>query len=103
MSSGAAPVTYVPKFVYAANGGDNTISVYTIDQTTGALTAGTPVAAGSDTYSVTVDPSGRFAYAPSEGSNTISVYTIDQTTGALTAGTPVTAGTTPFLSRSILG
>jgi 3-carboxy-cis,cis-muconate lactonizing enzyme. len=31
------------KFAYAANVGDNTISVYTIDQTTGALTAGTAV------------------------------------------------------------
>ena len=42
---------------------DNTISVYTINQATGALTAGTAVAAGSDPYSVTVDPSGKFAYA----------------------------------------
>jgi YVTN family beta-propeller protein len=85
------------KFAYAANYGDNTISVYTIDQTTGALTAvGTAVAAGTGPTSVTVDPSGKFAYAANYGSNTISVYTIDQTTGALTAGTAVAAGTNPY-------
>ena len=41
----------------------NNISVYTINQATGALTAGTAVAAGSYPISITVDPSGKFAYA----------------------------------------
>jgi 6-phosphogluconolactonase (cycloisomerase 2 family) len=54
------------------------------------------VAAGTNPYSVTVDPSGKFAYAANFNSNNISVYTIDQTTGALTAGTPVAAGTGPI-------
>jgi 3-carboxy-cis,cis-muconate lactonizing enzyme. len=40
-----ASVTVDPsgQFAYAENVGDNAISVYTIDQTTGALTAGTAV------------------------------------------------------------
>jgi 6-phosphogluconolactonase (cycloisomerase 2 family) len=86
------------KFAYAANYSSSTISVYTIDQTTGALTlVGTPVTAGHGPYSVTVDPSGRFAYAANYHSGNISVYTIDQTTGALTTvGTPVAAGTGPI-------
>ena len=69
--------------------------MYTINQATGALTAGTVVAAGSSPLSVTVDPSGKFAYAANQDSDNISVYTIDQTTGALTAGTAVAAGTGP--------
>ena len=91
-------VTVDPKgrFAYVANTRDNTISVYTIDQTTGALITGTAVAAGTTPYSVTVDPSGKFAYAANLASNTISVYTIDQTTGALTAGTAVATGTNPY-------
>jgi hypothetical protein len=42
-----------PRFAYAANYSSNNISVYTINQTTGALTAGTKVAAGTTPTSVT--------------------------------------------------
>ena len=55
---------------------------------TGVLTAGTAVAAGTQPVSVTVDPSGRFAYAANWNSNSIWVYTINQASGALT---PITA------------
>jgi YVTN family beta-propeller protein len=72
------------KFVYAANYSSNTISVYTIDQTTGALTVGTAVAAGINPYVVMIDPSGKFAYALNAVFSTISVYKIEAT-GALTA------------------
>ena len=42
------------KFAYAANYTSNNVSVYTIDQTSGVLTAvGTAVAAGTGPYSVT--------------------------------------------------
>ena len=83
-------------FAYVANYFDNNVSVYTINPTTGALTAGTPVASGLQPRSVTVDPSGRFAYVTNASSNDVSVYTINHTTGALTAGTPVAAGNSPF-------
>ncbi|MCK7466825.1 MAG: lactonase family protein [Desulfosudis oleivorans] len=104
MAAGTNPasVTIIPstaalsgKFAYVANRSSNTISVYAIDQTTGALTAGTAVATGTNPDSVTIDPSGRFAYAANYNSNTISVYTIDQITGDLIAGTAVAAGTNP--------
>ena len=91
------PLTDNPpaRFAYVANNGSNDISVFSIDQTTGALTPGAPVAAGAAPVSVTVDPSGRFAYAANQGSDTISVYSIDQATGALTPGTAAAAGTFP--------
>ena len=96
MASGTTPLSLVPKFAYAANFSSNNISVYTINPTTGALTAGTAVAAGTNPSSVTVDPTGKFAYAANINSSNVSVYTINPTSGALTAvGLPVAAGTNP--------
>ena len=96
--TGPTSVTVDPsgKFAYAANT-NGTISAYTIDQITGALTdLGTPVSAGTYPTSVTVDPSGKFAYAADTIGGTIYSYTIDSTTGTLTAlGTAVSAGTYP--------
>ena len=93
---GNAAKSLVPKFAYVANYTSNDVSVYTINQATGALTAGTSVAAGTNPFSVTVDPTGKFAYVANNGSNNVSVYTINQTTGALTAGTAVAAGANPY-------
>jgi 6-phosphogluconolactonase (cycloisomerase 2 family) len=65
------------EFAYVTNSGDGTISVYTIDQTSGALTAGTAVAAGTYPSSITVDPFGRFAYVANMGGGNILVYKIN--------------------------
>ncbi len=67
-----------------AGGSTNTISMYTIDATTGALTSAGAIAAGTLPKSVAVDPSGRFAYVANNFSNNVSMYTIDASTGALT-------------------
>ena len=94
---GAAPLT--PLFAYVANSGDNTVSAYTINGTTGALTqiASSPFAAGTQPNSVTVDPSGKFAYVANTGGN-VSAYTINATSGVLTpvAGSPFAAGANPL-------
>ncbi len=97
----AAPYTWTfttpyPRFAYVANFTSSTISIYTVDSTTGQLRHNGYVAAGTSPISVTVDPSGKFAYAANLNSSNISVYTINQTTGALTAGTAVAAGTWPY-------
>jgi len=87
------------RFAYVANANSNTISGYTIDASSGALTPlpGSPFAAGTFLASVAVDPSGRFAYVANNGSNTISGYTIDASTGVLTPlpGSPFAAGSGP--------
>jgi len=96
------------KFAYAANSHADNVSGFTINSTTGALTAmaaslGDPFPAGLSPSSVAVDPSGKFAYVVNSGSGvpgTVSGYTIDSTTGALTAidsslGNPFPAGTSP--------
>lgn len=100
------------RFVYVANEADSntttasTISVYAINQATGALTAGTPVSAGFNPRSVAVDPSGRFLYAANLGvgaapHGSVSVFRIDQDTGALTPGVPVAAGTHPLFVTTV--
>ncbi|HSA16170.1 MAG TPA: beta-propeller fold lactonase family protein, partial [Spirochaetota bacterium] len=85
----------IPRFAYAANYDDDTISCYTVDAGTGRLRHNGYVEAGTNPRSVCADPWGRFLYAPNRNSGDISVYTIDQATGRLTAGTAADAGEGP--------
>ena len=88
----------VGRFAYVANAADNTISVYSIDSTTGALAAvGTPVATGVSPYAIAGSPDKQHVYVVNETPNNISAYSVDATTGALTeiAGSPFAAGTDP--------
>jgi 6-phosphogluconolactonase (cycloisomerase 2 family) len=95
------------QFVYVTNIGSSTvlpsISAYTINAITGALTpvSGSPFPAGGAATSpnaVTVDPTGQFVYVASEStsvdSGNIAVLTIDAGTGALAAvsGSPFATG-----------
>ena len=77
-------------------GGFGSVSAYTIDATSGALTpvTGSPFKAGSGTTGVAVDPRGKFAYVSNYTSGNVSAYTINASTGALTqlAGSPFAAG-----------
>jgi 6-phosphogluconolactonase (cycloisomerase 2 family) len=76
----------VGKFAYTANHGDGTISAYTIDPTSGALTAvaGPPVHDGNNPAAVSLAPNGKFAFSASDNGTKIQAFTIDQTSGALT-------------------
>jgi 6-phosphogluconolactonase (cycloisomerase 2 family) len=92
------------KFAYVANEGGfapTSISMYTINATTGVLGFIGTVSAGGRAVSVTVDPTGKFAYAAnseysSPGSASVAMYTINATSGALTPTGLVLAGTDPF-------
>jgi 6-phosphogluconolactonase len=98
------------KFAYVANDVSNDVSAYTIDSTTGALTAlvASPFAAGSNPTAVIVDPSGTFVYVANfngggtPGGNNISAYTINANTGALTpvTGSPFATGMNPSSVRT---
>jgi 6-phosphogluconolactonase len=88
----------IGRFAYAANSGDNTISVYSIDSATGALTAvGAPVPTGASPYAMAVRPDGKYVYVVNEISNNVSVYAVDAASGALTAipDSPFAAGVAP--------
>ena len=107
MYSSPDAVTVHPSgsFAYAVNQDDATVSMFTIDSTTGVLIPATPatVFTGPDPFDITVDPSGKFAYVPNNDSGGplmpygISQYTIDPVTGVLTPNNPpdVAAGNSP--------
>src|SRR5262249_41954777 len=92
------------KFAYVANEGGfapTSVSMYTINVTTGALTSIGTVAAGGRAKSVAVNPKGRFAYVangsdPPGSAGNVSMYIINATTGALTSIGTIAAGTDPI-------
>jgi 6-phosphogluconolactonase (cycloisomerase 2 family) len=96
------------KFAYAADGGalpagsfggSASVSMYTINSSTGALTSIGMIAAGTGPDSVALDPSGKFAYVANESdpslAGNVSMYTINATTGALISIGTIAAGTQP--------
>jgi DNA-binding beta-propeller fold protein YncE len=102
LTGGSAAVTYTPKFAYVANSGSNNVSAYSINASSGHLTAvsGSPFTAGMYPSWVVVDPSGRFAYVPNVGSNSVSEYTINSASGALAAisGSPLATDSPEFVA-----
>ncbi len=97
------------QFLYAANANDNTVSAYTINGATGALSqvAGSPYSVGPDAWgdeSVAVDPSGKFVYATSDRSNNVASFSINGATGQLTplTASPVaTGGEAYFITTTV--
>jgi len=91
------------EYSYVTNAADNTLSAYSIDATTGALTViGTPTATGASPYAIVglefwFDNAKRYVFVGSEGSNDVSAFAVNGTTGALTTvpGSPFAAGTDP--------
>ncbi len=87
------------QFAYVANAGDNTVSAYTVDATTGALTAlpGFPVGAGTSPFAIVGTEDRKYVFVGNEGSNDISAFAVNFASGALTPvpGSPFAAGTDP--------
>jgi DNA-binding beta-propeller fold protein YncE len=88
-----------PTFAYVLNDSDATISMYTANSCTGALTAINPATVptgvnnGFNAESMAMDPTGKFLYVANLGSNatdaaTVSMFTINPNTGMLTATSP---------------
>jgi 6-phosphogluconolactonase (cycloisomerase 2 family) len=85
------------KFAYVVNRDDNTVSMFTINPTTGRLTPNTPptIATGQEPFGIVVDPSGNFAYVSNQNSSSISIYTLNGD-GTLTAAGTAATGTDPI-------
>jgi 6-phosphogluconolactonase (cycloisomerase 2 family) len=88
------------RFAYVANLMSNasdeaTISMFTIDSSSGILTPTTPatVPTGFFPQGIAIDPSGKFVYTANSDDNTVSMFTINQTTGVLTPTTPPAVST----------
>jgi 6-phosphogluconolactonase (cycloisomerase 2 family) len=84
------------KFLYAGNNGAGTVSQYSVDASSGALTPGNVVQVGNPTF-LQIDSSGQFLIIVGGTSNTIVIDKIDATTGGITQGNttslPAMAGT----------
>jgi 6-phosphogluconolactonase len=103
VAAGANPqgiaVTPDGKNAYAANlgsgVGQGTVSQYSIDAVSGALSPKTPatVAAGGGPTDIAVAPDGMSAYVTNQGSDDVSQYSIDPVTGALSPKIPATVAT----------
>jgi YVTN family beta-propeller protein len=107
-SPGSMAVDPSGKFVYVANPGDpwspdyGSVSMYSINATTGALTY-TGMLSGNCPglcfpSSVAVDPSGKFAYVANGGDSVpynVEMYTVNATTGALASIGTIAAGGYP--------
>lgn len=98
--SGSTPVTVSltsPRFAYATNFADNTVSIFAVDAATGQFRPnGYVLTGGSEPNSVTVDPQGKFAFVANFNSDNITAFTINAETGALTAiRPPVATGNGP--------
>ena len=88
-------------FAAVANSGGS-VSVYSVNTTTGAFTAvgGSPFAAGTSPADVAYSPvinGNVFAAVANQGSNDVSVYSVDTMNGVFTAvgGSPFAAGSFP--------
>jgi 6-phosphogluconolactonase len=85
----ALAITTFPgkNYLYAANGGDGTISAFRIDPATGNLShaPGSPFATNNQSanYSLAITPDNRFLFVASDGSPLIHVFAISPQTGGL--------------------
>ena len=73
------------KFVYSANRGNDTVSVFRVDPATKNLSfvEAEPIR-GSWPRNFNLDPTGKWLIAAGQKSNTATVFSIDQSSGELT-------------------
>jgi 6-phosphogluconolactonase (cycloisomerase 2 family) len=88
------------RFAYVANLVSNasdlsTISMYTVNSTTGVLTPTTPATVLTAWFpqGIAIDPLGRFVYTANTDDSSVSMFTINQSTGVLTPTTPASVST----------
>lgn len=73
------------RFVYAANRGHDTVTVYTVDQNTGKLTfVEREHVRGATPRNFNVSPDGKWLLAAGQDSHTLASFAIDSQTGELT-------------------
>ena len=76
--------TIIPKYFYALNQSDNSVSIFTVNKTTGELTQINTLIGGNSPSSIYIPPQGNYLYMASTSENKIILYTLDANTGGLT-------------------
>jgi len=111
-TTGSAPffaTTDVNGHIYVANSGDKTVSVFSIDGTTGLLTqvgsSNFPVNAASTVFNVLTDPTGKYLYildSPATAGQ-VFAFNLDQTPGATNGAITTQIGTAQATGQSPIG
>jgi 6-phosphogluconolactonase len=83
------------RFLYVGNRGHNSVAGFSVDGTTGQLTAAGHAATEAVPSAFALDPEGRFLYAVGTATGRLASYRIDGATGALTALAVQTVGQRP--------
>ena len=89
--TGTATVTVtaaaVARFVYVSSIPDNKIGIFSVNDTTGLLTAAGNANSGAGTTPmfVTMHPSGKFLYSINTGTGDLTLFRLNTSTGAVTA------------------
>jgi len=101
-ATGSAPLAIAIEptghFLYTADSGSSTISGFTVDQGSGALSplATGPFPTASHPISVVADYSGKYLLVVSDTSKSVLAYAIDPASGALSqVGSPAATGVSP--------
>jgi 6-phosphogluconolactonase (cycloisomerase 2 family) len=77
------------KYLYVVNNGNNTVNAYSIDPTSGGLTAlvaSPPIGTGATPNFGAIDPSNTHLYVANTHDNSVTVLKLDPGTGVLTSG-----------------
>ena len=108
--SGPAAVVVTPdgKFLYVANQFDGTLTGFSVDTTSGALSRGATLPVGTAPSALAITPDGGFLYVANSGSSNVSAFAVcnqvltscndpNSPNGSLTvvAGAPFSAGLGP--------
>jgi 6-phosphogluconolactonase len=82
------------RFLYGSNRGHHSLTVFAVDEKTGALTfVQNQSTLGRTPRGFGIDPSGAYLVAANQGSDSVVVFRIDRATGQLTpAGQPIEVG-----------
>ena len=91
-------ITPSGKYLYSADTVNNTIAAFSINSSTGALTALSPAtyATGTHPISIAITPDGAHLYATVSGTGYVYALSINSSTGALTAISNYATGTAPW-------
>jgi 6-phosphogluconolactonase len=98
--TGTRDITLDPSgtLAYAINDGDRTVTAFSVNTSTGALTFIGNADTGIGPFSLTVDSSGKFLYVTNQGDGNVSAYSINASTGALgsVSGSSFVAANSPI-------
>ena len=86
----------LPRFAYVANSTETTVSMYTVNASSGQLQHNGYVVSGNEPISVVVHPSNKFAYVINFTDGNIVAYAIGNDGRLTQIGSPLATGSLPF-------